>query len=90
MPLTLSFPSIILNPGEEYKHSCIHRFLVKWIFQDTDDGDGLKPIATSDPNNNRKSLNNSYAKRTIQISVFIDCDGLAVFPVWLYHYHGIP
>ncbi len=23
------FPSIILNPGEEYKHSCIHRFLTK-------------------------------------------------------------
>jgi aldose 1-epimerase len=23
------FPSTILNPGEEYKHSCIHRFLIK-------------------------------------------------------------
>lgn len=23
------FPSIILNPGEEYKHSCVHRFLTK-------------------------------------------------------------
>ena len=23
------FPSVILNPGEEYKHSCVHRFLVK-------------------------------------------------------------
>jgi aldose 1-epimerase len=23
------FPSVILNPGEEYKHSCIHRFSVR-------------------------------------------------------------
>jgi len=23
------FPSTILNPGEEYKHTCVHRFLVK-------------------------------------------------------------
>jgi len=23
------FPSVILNPGEEYKHSCVHRFLTK-------------------------------------------------------------
>jgi len=23
------FPSIILNPGEEYRHSCVHRFGVK-------------------------------------------------------------
>jgi aldose 1-epimerase len=23
------FPSTILNPGEEYKHSCVHRFIVK-------------------------------------------------------------
>jgi aldose 1-epimerase len=23
------FPSVILNPGEEYRHSCVHRFLTK-------------------------------------------------------------
>ena len=26
---TPHFPSIILNPGETYKHSCVHKFLVK-------------------------------------------------------------
>jgi aldose 1-epimerase len=23
------FPTTILNPGEEYKHSCVHKFSVK-------------------------------------------------------------